>query len=328
MQYYTQICLFLLLGATYSVCAQDFHFSNTSATRSFSNFAAATTSEDYQVTLAYRQQYTTVPVGYKTSAANLIAKLPKFTTGFAILSDRAGDASYQTTRLQLPFSKRYLLTSNWNLGFFLTPGISFMNYNASALTFNSQFTGDQFTSSNPSGETFSSQNTMYFHSDFGMTSQYNVNEKVSLVGGYSITLFGTPKKFQVNTVSKNSNRHQLFAKSSYLLTNNQSVFFEVNVSAQKKYNQILLLAQYFYKFNSTKMVQHVNLGIGLRARDALIITAGTKMKDVQVDLAYDLTTSSFAKATNHQGATELIVSYHFYKKFRPKFLKPACPVFL
>ena len=329
MQYYLRICLFYLACASNSAFAQDFHFSNNSAARSFSIIAAGNMPEDYQVTLAYRQQYTTVPVGYKTSAASFIAQLPKFTTGIAVLSDRAGDASYQTTRLQVPLGKRYLVTSKWNFGLFLSPGISFLNYNASALTFNSQFTGDQFMNSNPSGESFSSQNASYFHSEFGFASAYSFNEKISCSGGYGITLFSTPKKFQVNTVSKNSNRQQFYTRAIYSLTSNQKIFFEVNVSVQKKYNQAVLLAQYFYKFSSAKLVQNATIGIGLRARDAFIFAAGAKMKDFQVDLAYDLTTSSFAKATNHQGATELIVTYRFYKKFKPKkIVQFSCPVFL
>jgi hypothetical protein len=317
-----------LLGSALSASSQDFHFSNNEAARCFLNNAVTPMVEDYQATLAYRQQYTSVPVGYITSGANFLAKVNSYTVGLSLLNDRAGDASYQTTRIQVPLIKHLSINNKLNIGAIISPAISMMSYNAAALTFNSQFSGDLFNASNPSGETFANQSARYFHSLFGLAAQYNLSSTVQSYAGYSFTFFASPKQYQISSISKNSNRHQVYARAVYAMRKNQVLSFELNVSVQKKYNQSLAYAQYQYYFTDGKLLQNAMLGLGFRTGDAVIAYAGLQMKDIQLNLAYDFTSSSFAKATNHQGATELIVVYRFFKKSMKVNAKPACPVFL
>jgi type IX secretion system PorP/SprF family membrane protein len=323
------ICITIFIGGVFSnSCAQDLHFSNNEAARAFSNFAAASMPEDFQATLAYRQQYTSVPVSYITSGASFIAKWKPLTSGLNLLNDKAGDASWQTTQLQIPIIRSVFQNKMLGIGVILVPGVSFNSFNADALTFNSQYTGDLFNAANASGESFSNQSFNYYHASIGFASSAKVNKNLNLQMGYSIKLNSKPSHFQVNTFSKNANRNQLFAHANYFINTSQYISLDANVSIQMKYQEQIFAAQYHHTLPSNKVVQSISIGAGYRVKDAMIFYTSIRMKDIQLNLAYDLNSSSFSRATNSNGATELILIYRFYKKQELPKPKPFCPVFL
>ena len=323
------VCVFILICTSWlHMLGQDLHFSNNEAARSFNNFAIEPLVEDFQATLAYRQQYTSVPVSYITSGAGFIGNFYSFTAGVNVLSDKAGDASWQSTQLQIPIVRRLMNRSRFQLGVMVRPGVSFSSFNASALTFNSQFNGDAFNAAAASGESFTNQSFLYYHSLFGFATNYVMSKKWNVNLAYSFKFNTAPNRILINNIAKRSNANQFYLRSAYVINAQKQLSIECNVSIQKKFNQQLISMKYSYKFSGDKLIQKLSVGAGYRMKDAMIFYASMQMKNIELNFAYDVNSSSFTKATNGNGATEMIIVYRFFKKQGPIKPKPACPVFI
>jgi hypothetical protein len=91
-------------------------------------------------------------------------------------------------------------------------------------------------------------------------------------------------------------------------------------------NQVLVAQTKMSYLASEAKGIYVNAGLGYRVGDAIQILVGADVKDVKVQLGYDVNVNGLIGATNSVGAFELAVSYigKVYKKPKVDATK-VCP---
>lgn len=328
----------LLLFCFLNIKSQDIHFSQYNGSLLNANPAFTGFFDGNQrVSGIYRSQWQTVPVSYSTFSFAGDTKLkPKnfksdaFGAGILFNSDKAGYANYGITQLygsgsymhKLNKDSTLLLSTGLNLGF---TNIAF-NYNK--MTFDNQYIGSSYSSSNSTGENFSAYATNYFDATVGAVVKYNIIQRAYIQYGISYHHVNTPKvTFQNNATIKLDSKIYNYLSFQYPVTQSLDIMIELLQQHQGKYNEFKPAALIKYHLNDNNQ-QQIGIGANYRAKDAVVARAFYQVKTLNVGLAYDLNTSKFVAATNRQGAFEIYVSYIFKKivPFVPK--TRVCPIYM
>lgn len=333
-----RIILFVLTVGLYSVKGQDIHFSQFSG--SLLNLNPALTgffNGDYRVNAIYRTQWSAVPVPYSTISFGgdhrfRPSSKNKNSIGVGLLfnNDRAGDARYGIT--QLYGSGSYIYSAKEDSSLLISGGLNLglnqVGFDYNKMTFDSQFDGLNYNSSDPTGENFDWTNYTYLDLNMGFAAQYLLNRRQRFILATSLNHLTTPKiTYQGNNLSKLDFRTGVYAFFSTPVSNNVDLIAELNYNRQGKYNELLPHAslKYYLKKDANQAVLG---GLSLRAKDAFILRGGYTYRDLQAGIAYDINTSKFTAATNRRGGFEIYVIYIMFKKYQTIIKKKPCPVFM
>jgi type IX secretion system PorP/SprF family membrane protein len=313
------IALFLL---NISVQAQDIHFSQFYTTPLLTNPGnTGMSDEDLRIALNYRSQWAKIGNPFKSFYSSLDKKLSisneSFGIGGYIIHDQS--SAYNLTADEIIFSLSYSkIIHNQQFSIGIQPGYVYKYYDATGLTFGSQFdaTSELFNSNLPSMESGIADNLHYFDLNVGLFWRTLIRG-IMPSAGIAIRHVTMP----VETFSTSSLETRLPMK----LTLNGQVSipitskFDIAPSFLYGYttgtSELLVGGIEGYTIHNFEVpVKKLYAITMFRSNpmsniDAMILGGGVKFTKFDLGITYDINVSPLSKATNYNGAFEISLIY-------------------
>ncbi len=332
-----KIALFFFLLPATQLQGQDIHFSQFPQSALSVNPAdAGYFPADLRISGAYRRQWSSITVPYKTFSAAADAGLQAVTdilkgfgAGFQVNHDEAGDGELSTLDLRLFLSFRKPLGAD-SVHFiragFMT-GFSQRIIDFSKLSFDAQYNGDLYDPLAPTGEKFNSNSASWLDIGFGLGWDM-IREKSIWQAGLSAIHVNTPDQgfyseavrrpvlWQVNTGI------QLLLNESFtlmpsLLFMRQHEFREFNGGAELKMNIP----------SDKRSSASVGFTLYHRWEDAIIPGVVLYLGKFRLGFSYDINTSPLKSVSRSRGGPELSIVY-LSKKIKASAQRSIiCPVY-
>jgi len=325
----------VILLLTYSVNAQDIHWSQFNDNPIFQNPAnAGNFNGDYRFVANYRDQWRSVTVPYTTLSLSADSKLEKHKNlGYGILffHDVVGDGSLRTIEVQGNVS--YLLKLSKDSTHTVRAGINVgMNHrqlNFDKLYFNNQYDGIQYNPSLSSNEVLNNDRKTNFSIGIGAVYQYYVNKRFNIIGGVGAYNLNKPNQGFYNDVILRDIRTNIFAKGIYKIGFDWDIVPSVNLSFQGKYNEIIVGSSVKYTLvDRLGEYRALYAGGWFRNKDAGYISAGMDYQNWFIGLSYDINFSKLVPASRARGGFEIALRYILYR-FKPKkIVHRICPDYI
>jgi type IX secretion system PorP/SprF family membrane protein len=305
----TKYLIFIILLAPSVLRAQDPHFSQFYANQLYlaPSFAGAT--EEYRLSLNWRNQWPTIPGVFTTYSFSFDTYLPNFNSGIGLLAtyDVAGSGNLSTTNIGLVYSYDFKINDDWHI----RPGINFkfayLGLDINSLIWASQITtGGTLPSTEPppfdnvadvdftaSGLAYSDKIWAGFSVDHLLhpnTSFWGeattVPIKVNFFGGFQIISHGRLRQKLTEVMSVAAN------------VMIQGDFFQSDVGV------------YYFKYPMVFGVWYRGIPfVTSQAGDAVIGMIGLKYDQLNIGISYDYTISNLISSTG--GAYEISLVYEF-----------------
>jgi type IX secretion system PorP/SprF family membrane protein len=317
-------CISVLLCSSGRLQAQDLHFSQFMNNPLLTNPANTgfNPDNDYRIGASYRNQWTSIPVPYKTMSiwGDWQVMRDRFENGWlglggVILRDVAGSGNLTSTKVygsvayhqELGFKS--LLSAGFNVGY-ASKSVDFTKFR-----FENQWTGKFFDANYPTGESFAYSKVGYLDIQAGLNYAYFANDNVYLNGGVSLMHLNQPKE---TFFSENQNdnsvplRYAAFANASIKLNDQWIINPNVYYTTQAKSSEIVggLMAQ--YNLSGDGETQLIG-GAYYRYNDAAVAMIGLELKNIRLTFTYDATLSSLKDYNNGQGGLEFsLIKYGSY----------------
>lgn len=293
---------------------------------------------DWRFVGNHRSQWAAIPVPYKTYSLSTDTRLKKKflngTPGLGLLinTDKAGDSRFSTTQICVSgaYIKRLGADSTHFVSIGVQPGFTTKSFNINALTFDSQYDGDNYNAALSSGENFSKTRITYFDLGGGATYLWKKTQRMQASVGASAFHLNRPKqsffndkdiKLDVKTIINGIVEFPV----AYQLDLVPSIMYQ----RQGKYKETVLglFGKYYLQpFNG--MTTALSLGGFYRMKDAFIIAANMEYRSFNVGVSYDVNTSKLTEATNNRGGFEISVIYIFKKEVPFVAKKRVCPIYM
>jgi type IX secretion system PorP/SprF family membrane protein len=333
--------LFILFCITFKVNAQDIHFSQFYEAPLLRNPSlAGIFTGDMRVQSIYRTQWQSVTVPYQTGSLNGEFKLPigkgydYITVGGEILYDKAGTAALSATHVLPVVNYHKSLSDERNmyisLGFM--GGIVQRSIDRSKITTNSQFDGNQFNSSLPTGETFTNSSYSYFDGNAGMSfnSQIGENEENNMFVGIAYQHFNKPSNisFYSDPGDELTPKWVYSAGLRMATTVDSYITFQGDYSTQGPYTELIAGALLTKKLDDVDDPRYlINGGLFLRWDDAVIPVAKLEAKPLAISVSYDINISQLTSASSGRGGFEMALTYQTYFEHNSSKDAIRCPRF-
>ena len=290
------------------------------------SFAGAT--EDYRVSLNYRNQWPAVPGVFHTYSISFDKSMPNFNSGIGVLAtyDVAGSGNLSTTNIGLVYSYDFNINREWHI----RPGVNFKFYyiglDINKLIFNSQITGSGITPSvtpppfNKLADVDFATSALAYNERIwaGFTLDHLLTPKTSFYGDEGFV----PIKFNVYGGIQVLKKTRLKEKEEEVL----SIAF--NYQRQRKFNQTDI-GLYYYKNPLIFGIWYRGIPfLTTQAGDAIIGLIGIKTKQLHIGYSYDFTISNLISSTS--GAHEISLVWEFNNLSfgqRKKVKAIPCPEF-
>jgi type IX secretion system PorP/SprF family membrane protein len=248
--------------------------------------------------------------------------------------DRAGDAKLSFTQLALStsYSARLFPGKKHFLTFGLMTGGIQRAFKASDLQFDDQYTlKEGYLSTNPTAEAFDQTSKILGDVSVGMNLRLRKGEtRATLDAGVAVFHLFEPKKnfTDEENPAHLETRYSLYAMGNLPVSDRFDLMLPITGQFQDSYQEGVLGAVGAYHF-STKRTQELDLLLGLyyRLGDAIIPTAGISYQGWQVQLSYDINTSSLKEASLNRGGPEISLIYILRHVPLMGFCK-NCPVYM
>ena len=310
----------LLLAASIGR-AQDIHFSQFYETSIMRNPALTGIYDgDYKVTATYRNQWSSISSPYQTAMVSAEMRFPvgKNVTdflSFGLLSyyDRSGSLHMQTLTAMpaINYSKSLSSVHHSFLSVGFTGGYAQRSYDPAAATFNNQFQGGGYSSSNPSGEHLT--NTTINNWDAGGGISYSAtagnDERVSYYMGVAGYHFTQPKQsFFNNDVIKLQTKWNATIGATWKLNEVSSFQLHGNYMLQGAYSEIIVGG--LLSWNKRVVLNDdskfaIYGGAFYRYNDAIIPTLKVDFTDYSIAMSYDVNVSTLRAASALRGGYEV-----------------------
>jgi len=334
-----RIMLLLAIFTGFSVKAQDLHFSqffNSPLTTNPANTGFIPDS-DYRLGAHYRNQWTSIPVPYKTMSIYGDAQVfrDRFESGWlglggVILRDVAGSGNLTSTKIYGSAAYHQMLGNTGLISAGFNVGISSKRVDVARFTFDNQWNGKFFDAQAPSGETFNTNNISYFDVQLGLNYAWFPTDDIYVHGGVSVHHVNKPKEtfFDASPLYDNrlSPRYIGFADAVIKLNDqwiiNPSSYFSMQAQAKE-----LVLGMHANYNLSGDGEQQLIGGVYYRAGDAVIPMIGYQWKNFLFMFSYDATMSSLRNYNNMNGATEFYLQYKGFYSEVGDLRQSLCPSF-
>jgi type IX secretion system PorP/SprF family membrane protein len=271
------------------------------------SFAGAT--EDYRLSLNYRNQWPAVPGVFHTYSISFDKAMPNFNSGIGVLAtyDVAGSGNLSTTNIGLIYSYDFNINREWHI----RPGVNFKFYyiglDINRLIFNSQITGSGTTPA-LTPPPFNKLADVDF-----ATSALAYNERIW--GGFTLDHLLSPKTSFYGDNGSVPVKINLYGgmqvlKKTRLRQKDQDVLsVAFNYQRQEKFNQTDI-GVYYYKDPLIFGIWYRGIPfLTTQAGDAIIGLVGIKTKQLHIGYSYDFTISNLISSTT--GAHEISIVYEF-----------------
>jgi type IX secretion system PorP/SprF family membrane protein len=332
--------ILFLLNSLIAQAQQDINFSQFYELPLLRNPAlAGIFNGNVRFTAAYRNQWESITVPYCTMALGAEVKFFKgfsagdfVTAGLQVTNDVAGDSKLKRTQL-FPVLNYHKLLNEENNTFI---ALAFMggpvneSFDPSKLQFDDQFVNGAYSSSNPTGQTFSKTSFSYMDVSTGLSFTSLINNNAKFYFGAGLFHFTKPK---LSFLSDNDIRL------------NKKLVFNTGLSAYTStFNRIVIYADYFIQ-GGNRMAQggflftrnfdpdgddsrlSLSGGAVYRYKDAVIPVIKLNTNRLAIGLSYDVNVSKLKTASAYRGGFELTLSYMgLWNKENSDASKVNCPI--
>ncbi|MGC4104183.1 PorP/SprF family type IX secretion system membrane protein [Ferruginibacter sp.] len=295
---------------------------------------------DIRITSAYRNQWQSVTVPYRTFALGGEFKKPVgensddfFTYGLQLTNDVAGDSKLSRTQAFPVFNYHKSLNGDKNT--YLSAGFMggpvMQKFDPSKLAFDDQYVNGAYSASNPTKQTFTSTNLTYWDAAAGLCFSSVAGEGTHYYFGLGLFHFTQPKvAFQkLNDISLNK-KWVVNAGFAAPMSDDNRMIFYVDYFMQGGARQGqggLMLNHDFVQYDEDQKVS-ISGGVFYRWKDAFTPVVKLDYYDYSVGLSYDVNSSKLKTASQYRGAFELTLSYKtFNNRYNTSANKVKCPLF-
>ncbi len=335
------ICTAVMLVMTLArPCAQDLHFSQ------FFNSPLSTNpantgfipSSDYRLGAHYRDQWSTIPVPYKTISLYgdfqfLREQIPSGWMGLGgmILQDVAGSGSLRSTKAYASVAYHQMLANTGLLSLGFNIGYAGKQINETKFTFDNQWNGRFFDAGVPSGERFQNNTIGYLDLQAGLNYAYFPSDNLYLHFGYSIHHLNSPRESFFSSANGYDNtispRSIFFGDAMVKVAPNMIVSPGVYYTRQAKAAEFLAGMHLNLSIDGTPDQQLI-AGIYFRPFDAYIPMVGYQWKNFRFMFSYDITNSPLRFFNSSRGAQEMYMQYDgIYNVMYGNKRQSFCPAF-
>lgn len=320
--------------------AQDINFSQFYELPLLRNPALAGTFRgDIRVTSAFRSQWNSVTVPYKTEALGTELKFglsqnsnDYLSIGMQITNDIAGDSKMGKTQFlpMLAFHKSLSVERDSYLSLGFLGGAIQQRFDPGKLKFDDQFVNGAYSPTNPTRQTFSNTNVLYWDAAVGMKYSSETTGDIRYYIGAAYFHFTQPKvAFDQSYDIRLNKKVVLNAGLSAPTSETDRVILYVDGFKQGGNNQ--WQGGFLYKHD---MVQEdddftcsLSGGVMYRWNDAVIPVLKLDYYNWAVGVTYDANVSKLRSASKGRGGFELTLSYSDFLNIRNSSLeKVRCPV--
>jgi type IX secretion system PorP/SprF family membrane protein len=306
--------IFLFISSL--IKAQDVHFSQFDKTKSLFNPAIiAHQSDDYQLQLQRRSQWSSVTVPFNTFALSLVAKdlYKDLSAAITLLNDVAGDSYFSTDGLNFSVSKTFYKKDNF-ISIGLIAGLYQRSVDFSNLVF--------LESENMNEASFN-----FLDIGIGVSHIKIINKNNSFTVGLSAYHLNTPNQ-SLNATENIVLNQKYIAHSTYSSKMNSKIVLTpaIYLSSQKQDMETIIGSGVSYKLDNKSVLKS---GIYSRINDSFFMTFGINKGDFEAIISYDINTSSLANASKNMGGFEISVIYGWSIVKKKKEIKEKiCPTYL
>jgi type IX secretion system PorP/SprF family membrane protein len=291
---------------------------------------------DYRVGVNYRDQWSSVPVPYKTVSAYADLQVLRNRNqtnwlgfGLAFWSDKTGNGDLSLSRTE-GFIAYHLQMGEYSM---ISAGVSGASVQRTVdfnkLTFDKQWDGFQFDKNASNGEKGYVAKTSFFDVGVGLNYAYFPNENLYLKIGAGAAHITQPKESFYGQDNKLGIRPtgniDLLIKAGASVIINPSVYFTTQKSASE------LLYGSLFQINvsgSDKASTQLILGAFHRWNEAIVGTIGLQYGQWRAMTSYDFTVSKLGAANKGRGAFEIALRYEGrYNEFSGTRRTYNCPRF-
>lgn len=328
------------VAAVASVQGQDLHFSqffNSPLTTNPANTGFIPDS-DYRLGAHYRNQWSSIPVPYKTISIYGDAQVfrDRFETGWVglggvILRDVAGSGNLTSTKIYGSAAYHQMIGNTGLISAGFNVGISTKRVDVTRFSFDNQWNGKFFDAQAPSGETFNANNTSYFDMQVGLNYAWFPTDDIYVHAGVSAHHVNKPREtfFTASPVYDNrlSPRYIAFADAVIKLNDQWIINPSSYFSSQSQATELVVGMHANYNLSGDGDQQIIG-GVYYRAGDSFIPMIGYQWKNFRLMFSYDATTSSLKNYNNMNGASEVYLQYQgFYTEMNGSLRQSICPSF-
>lgn len=319
--------------------AQDIHLSQfNSCPQNLNPAQTGIFDGDWRFVGNYRSQWSVIPVPYKTFSMSTDTRLKTSMNnavpalGLIFNTDRSGDSKFSTNQLLL--SAAYIKKLNKDSTHFISvgiqPGFTTKSFNASALSFDSQYDGDSYNSGLSSGENYTNMRITYFDIGGGLVYLWKKNQRTQVNIGASTFHLNKPKQSFYNDKSiKLDTKTTISGLVQFPVTIKVDLIPTFLYQKQGKFNETVLGMFGKYYLNPIDgMITAVSLGGFYRVKDALILVANMDYRNFIFGVSYDVNTSKLIAATSNRGGYEISIIYVFKKPVIFVAKKRVCPIYM
>jgi len=323
-----------------SLLAQDINFSQFYELPLLRNPALAGTYRgDVRITTAYRNQWNSVTVPYKTQALGAELKMgvsqssnDYLSLGVQVTNDLAGDSKLGKTQLlpMLAYHKSLSAGSDLYLSFGFMGGFVQQRFDPTQLKFDDQFVNGAYSPTNPTQQTFNNTNNTYLDGAVGV--------KLSGVLGYDTRYYFGGAYFHFNQPKV------AFDAASDIRLNRKFVINAGLSAPTSETDRLVFYLDYFMQggarqaqggllYTHDLVQEDLDLGVSLsggafiRWNDAIIPVVKLSYYSWAFGATYDVNISKLRTASMARGGFELTLSYSDFLNIRNSSAeKVRCPV--
>lgn len=333
------ICLYLLFPALV-VQGQDIHFSQFYEFPLIRNPAlAGIFSGNFRLTGAYRNQWQSVTVPYRTMAVSGECKMLRgfstgdfITTGIQATNDVAGDSKLQRTQV-FPVVNYHKLLNEDKTSFI---SLAFMGgpvnqrFDATKLVFDDQYVNGAYSASNPTRQQFSNTGFTYWDASVGISFKTSIANNINMYIGGGLFHITEPKVAFTTAYDVRLNRKWgVNGGLSAWINKMDKIVFYADYFMQGGNRMIQGGGLYSHNFDENGDETALSAAVGgvFRWKDAFVPIIKLYTHQLGIGLSYDVNISKLITASQFRGGFELSLSYiGLWQRLAESLEKVECPI--
>lgn len=329
MKKITNLLLFALCSGHLAFC-QDFTFSQFYEQPLLRNPAlAGLFNGDLRISMAYRDQWGSITVPFRTSSLSIEHKIPIgdshdiLTIGSQMSMDAAGDIRLKRTQF-LPvvnFHKSLNDERDTYLSLAFMGGPVSSQFDVSQLKLGDQFVGGSYSANNATAQPITNNSYSYWDLTTGLSFSTVFTNKTRFYIAAGLAHFTKPPIKSLTTTTDasflapkltfNIGTHSIVGEKGHMIA--FADYFSQNGNHQLLGGVLLGLDLNHYDNEETSSFY---LGSFLRWGDALIPVIKLDFNHMSIGISYDINVSKLNVVSNWRGGLELTASYHGFLKIR------------
>ncbi len=320
------LVIIMVMVCTKSSMAQDINFSQFYDLPMLRNPAlAGIFTGDVRITTGFRNQWQSVTVPYRTFA--LGAEIKKsmgensgdfITIGMQITNDLAGDSKLSRTQVfpVLNYHKSLSADKNTYLSAALMGGPVMQQFDPTKLSFDDQFVGGAYSSSNPTRQTFSNTKLTYWDPAAGICFSSGSGENTDFYIGLGLFHFTKPKvAFQPQNDIQLNPKYVVNAGLTTVTSDQNRIILYGDYFKQGGTSQAQGGAMFMHDLVQRDDEKKISIAGGLfyRLNDALIPVIRLDYYQMSIGVTYDINISKLTTASYYRGGFEMTLSYKAFR---------------